>query len=51
MQSCNISIAAGTQYTIVVNDVSGTSAGSNYTLQLPLCAFGTVDGLFKDGFE
>ena len=51
VQSCNISIATGTQYTIVVNDVSGTSAGSNYTLQLPLCAFGTVDGLFKDGFE
>jgi hypothetical protein len=38
-QSFSINTAASTPYTIVVNDVPGTSAGSSYTLQFPSCAF------------
>jgi hypothetical protein len=36
-QSFGISAAAGTAYTIVVNDVPGTATGSSYSLQLPAC--------------
>jgi hypothetical protein len=38
-QTCSITTAASTPYTLVVNDVSGASVGSNYSLQLPICAF------------
>jgi hypothetical protein len=38
-QSCGISTVVGTSYTFLVSDVSGTSVGSNYSLQLPSCAF------------
>ncbi len=38
-QAFSINTAASTPYTIVVNDVPGTSAGSSYTLQVPSCAF------------
>ena len=51
VQNCNISIATGTQYTIVVNDTTGVAGGSAYTLQMPICAFSTVDELFTDGFQ
>ncbi len=38
-QTCSITTAASTPYTIVVHDTSGTSVGSNYNLQFPACAF------------
>jgi hypothetical protein len=36
-QSFGVSTTASNQYTIVVSDVPGTAAGTNYTLQLPAC--------------
>jgi hypothetical protein len=36
-QSFGITTAAATPYTIVVNDVNGSSFGSSYTLQIPAC--------------
>ncbi len=38
-QTCQISTTVGASYTLVVSDVSGTSAGSPYSLQIPACAF------------
>ncbi len=37
-QSFGLSATAGTAYTVVVSDISGTAAGSNYSFQLPACA-------------
>ena len=37
-ESFGITTAASTPYTIVVNDVTGTSSGTAYTLQIPACA-------------
>jgi len=39
MQSVSIDLTAGNSYTFVVNDVPGTSAGTSYTMQIPVCAF------------
>ncbi|MGC2321395.1 MAG: S8 family serine peptidase, partial [Terriglobales bacterium] len=36
-QSFGVSTTASTSYTIVVNDITGTSSGSAYTLQIPAC--------------
>ena len=36
-QSFGLSTTAGTSYTVVVSDVSGTATGSDYSLQLPAC--------------
>ncbi|HWX53143.1 MAG TPA: S8 family serine peptidase [Verrucomicrobiae bacterium] len=38
VQSFGLSVTAGTQYSIVVNDISTVPSGSNYTLQVPKCA-------------
>jgi hypothetical protein len=38
-QTCAINTVASTAYTFVVHDVPGTSVGTNYDLQLPVCAF------------
>jgi Subtilase family len=37
-QSFGLNTTAGNFYTVVVSDVSGAGAGSNYSLQLPACA-------------
>ena len=37
-QSFGLSTTAGKSYTVVVSDVPGTAAGSNYSFQLPACA-------------
>ena len=50
-RTCSVSVAAGTPYTIVVNDVSGSNGGTHYTLSVPSCVLGTVDELFADGYE
>jgi hypothetical protein len=38
--NCGITTTAGTAYTLVVHDVSGTATGSTYTVDLPFCIFG-----------
>jgi len=37
-QTFSVDTTASTDYTVVVNDVTGTASGSNYTLQMPACA-------------
>jgi hypothetical protein len=37
-QVFSIDLTASTAYTLVVNDTTGTSVGTNYTLQFPSCA-------------
>ncbi len=38
-QVFSINTTAATAYTVVVNDVTGSSVGTNYALQIPVCAF------------
>ncbi len=43
-ETCGISLVAGTAYTFVVSDESGTSVGAPYTLSLPACSIlGTIN--------
>ena len=37
-ETFSINTQANTQYTLVVNDVSGSSAGTGYNIKFPLCA-------------